>query len=191
MSREGYPTAKRCFTANQIEDLVERIRFSPLSWPRKHRGTRLATNTHPCKQTHNALSLFFSFWIFFCLLLCSLLFATFQDSFVSGFKWLSSSYHEIMSRLQKQGDNIIPRNFYKRKNVIKKSNIIDVHYFFFFSFRNLLLFISQDHTDIFNASHWWYKQFKEDIKIFHMLKRKRNIQPLNKLTIMQTEKCIT
>lgn len=153
MSREGYPTAKRCFTANQIEDLVERIRFSPLSWPRKHRGTRLATNTHPCKQTHNALSLFFSFWIFFCLLLCSLLFATFQDSFVSGFKWLSSSYHEIMSRLQKQGDNIIPRNFYKRKNVIKKSNIIDVHYFLFIFYLETSFYSSHKTTQTFLMLH--------------------------------------
>lgn len=156
MSREGYPTAKRCFTANQIEDLVERIRFSPLSWPRKHRGTRLATNTqtHTHANRHTMPFLFFfSFWIFFCLLLCSLLFATFQDSFVSGFKWLSSSYHEIMSRLQKQGDNIIPRNFYKRKNVIKKSNIIDVHYFFYFFYLETSFYSSHKTTQTFLMLH--------------------------------------
>lgn len=62
---------------------------------------------------------------------------------------------------------------------------------FFFNLETSFYSSHKTTQTFFNASRWWYKQFKEDIKIFHMLKRKRNIQPLNKLTIMQTEKCIT
>lgn len=63
VSREGNPT-KHCFTLNQIEDLAERIGFFAPGWPCKHRGTRLATNTHLCKQTHTMPIILFSLMTF-------------------------------------------------------------------------------------------------------------------------------
>ncbi len=69
VSARHVKAAPQSFTANQIEDLVARIRFffsPPLSWPCERRGTRLATNTHTPtqtnKHTHNAFSFFFFFF---------------------------------------------------------------------------------------------------------------------------------
>lgn len=73
-SREGLPT-KHCFTPNQIEDLVGRIRFAAVKVPWHVSGNKTLTHTNK----HTVFFVFFSHWTFLCPLFSSVLFCYFGD----------------------------------------------------------------------------------------------------------------